>query len=65
MANKIKTHQGAAKRIQVTHGGKLKRRKAFQSHNLEKKSMNRKRTFQKMQDVARSTQKRVRRLLTI
>lgn len=62
---RIKTHQGAAKRIQLTKGGKLKRRKAFQSHNMEKKSANRKRTQQKMQDVAPSTQKRIRRLLTI
>ena len=61
---KIKTHQGAAKRIQITKGGKMKRRKAFQSHNLEKKSASRKRTFQKMQDVAPSGQKRLRRLLT-
>jgi large subunit ribosomal protein L35 len=63
--NKIKTHQGAAKRIQITKGSKMKRRKAFQSHNLEKKSAGRKRTFQKMQDVAGSDQKRIRRLLTI
>ena len=65
MAKKIKTHQGAAKRIQITKGGKMKRRKAFQSHNLEKKSANRKRSFQKMQDVAPAEQKRIRRLLNI
>ncbi|MFH0912462.1 MAG: 50S ribosomal protein L35 [Patescibacteria group bacterium] len=65
MAKKIKTHQGTAKRIKITRGGKMKRRKACQSHNLEKKSATRKRNYQKMQDVARSAQKRVRRLLAV
>ena len=35
---KMKTHRGAAKRIKVTGTGGLKRRKAFKSHMLEKKS---------------------------
>jgi len=61
----MKTHQGTAKRIQITKGGKMKRRKAFQSHNLEKKSAARKRTQQKMQNVAGTSQKKIRRLLTI
>lgn len=62
---KIKTHKGATKRMQLTKGGKLKRRKAFQSHNQEKKTAARKRTQHKMQDVATPNQKRLRRLLTI
>ena len=63
MSPKIKTHQGTAKRVSVTKSGKLKRRKSFQSHNLEKKSAARKRTFQMPQDVPQSLQKKVRRLL--
>ncbi|MFA5967234.1 MAG: bL35 family ribosomal protein [Patescibacteria group bacterium] len=65
MPKKMKTHQGTAKRIQITKGGKMKRRKAFQSHNLEKKSAARKRPQKKMQDVAGAIQKKTRRLLAI
>ena len=35
---KMKTDRGAAKRIKVTGSGRLRRRKAFRSHLLEKKS---------------------------
>ncbi len=35
---KMKTDRGAAKRIKVTASGRLRRRKAFRSHLLEKKS---------------------------
>ena len=35
---KMKTDRGAAKRIKVTASGRLRRRKAFRSHILEKKS---------------------------
>ena len=31
---KAKTHSGAKKRVNVTGGGKIKRSKAFISHNL-------------------------------
>ena len=40
---KMKTDRGAAKRIKVTGTGRLRRRKAFRSHLLEKKSSERKR----------------------
>ena len=60
---KIKTHKGTAKRIRLTKSGKLKRRKAFQSHNLEKKSSTRKRTYRRSQDIAKSDVKRIRRLI--
>lgn len=62
---KIKTHKGTAKRIRLTKSGKLKRRKAFQSHNLEKKSSTRKRSYRHPQDIAKSDVKRIRRLLQI
>ena len=35
---KMKTHRGAAKRFSRTGTGKIKRRHAFKSHILEKKS---------------------------
>ena len=35
---KMKTDRGAAKRIKVTGSGRLRRRKAFRSHLLEKKT---------------------------
>jgi len=60
---KIKTHKGAAKRLSLTKTGKAKRRRASQSHNLEKKSATRKRVYRKTQDVARADVKRVRKLL--
>jgi len=44
---KMKTHRGAAKRFKKTGSGKLKRRKAFTSHILTKKSAKRKRNLRK------------------
>jgi len=62
---KIKTHKGTAKRIKITRTGKLKRRRSFQGHNLEKKSAIRKQGFHKMRDVSSADQKNVRRLLNV
>ena len=42
---KIKTNRAAAKRFKVTGTGKLKRNKAYKSHNLTKKSTKRKRNL--------------------
>lgn len=47
MANKIKTHRGAAKRFKLTASGKVKRGQAFRSHILNKKSTKRKRGLRK------------------
>ena len=44
---KQKTNSGAKKTIKVTGTGKLLRRNAGQSHNLEHKSPKRKRAFSK------------------
>lgn len=60
---KIKTHKGTSKRVRITKSGKIKRRKAFQSHNLEKKSATRKRGYRKSQLVAKSDIKRIRKLI--
>jgi large subunit ribosomal protein L35 len=44
---KTKTSSSVKKRFKRTASGKLLRRRAMQSHNLEKKSSKRKRSFSK------------------
>ena len=60
---KQKTNSGAKKRFKVTGSGKLLRRRAMQSHNLEKKSPKRKRGFSKDNAVHGSDGREVGRLL--
>ena len=60
---KQKTKRAAKKRFKVTGGGKLLRRHAMKSHNLEKKSAKRKRAFASDQPVASQDDREVRRLL--
>ncbi len=60
---KMKTHRAAAKRFRVTATGKLKRRKAYKSHILAKKSRKRKRGLRQSTLVAASDVKRVKRML--
>jgi large subunit ribosomal protein L35 len=59
----MKTHRAAAKRFRVTATGKLKRRKAYKSHILAKKSRKRKRGLRQSTLVAASDVKRVKRML--
>ena len=60
---KQKTSSGAKKKFKVTGTGKLLRRRAMQSHNLEKKSPKRKRGFSKDNPVAGADTRAVRHLL--
>jgi large subunit ribosomal protein L35 len=60
---KQKTHSGAKKRLKVTGTGKLLRRRAPKSHNLEKKSAKLKRSFRRDADVHSSDARRLRKLL--
>jgi len=60
---KMKTDKGAAKRIKVTGTGKLRRRRAFLNHILEKKSPKRKRHLASGADIAPSDARQVKRLL--
>jgi len=60
---KMKTDRGAAKRIKVTGTGRLRRRKAFKSHMLEKKSSVRTRRLSREADIAKADERQVRRLL--
>ena len=60
---KMKTHRGAAKRFKVSGSGKIRRRRAFHSHILTKKSPKRKRTLRKPTEVHAANIQAVRDLL--
>jgi len=60
---KMKTHSGAKKRFRNTSNGKLRGRRAYSSHILEKKSPKRKRRMSRPVEIKRSDSKRVRGLL--
>ena len=60
---KMKTHRGAAKRFKKTATGKVKRGHAFTSHILTTKTSKRKRNLRKNTTLAKSDEKRVKRLL--
>lgn len=60
---KMKTHRGAAKRFEVTGGGKLRRRKGYGSHLLVKKNARRKRTYRVKQEVSPQDAGNVRKLI--
>lgn len=65
MKNKQKTHSGAAKRFDLTGSKKLKRRGAFSSHLLEKKSPTQKNRYSKDIDVAKGDARNVRKMLGV
>lgn len=60
---KMKTDSGAKKRIKITGSGKLRRRKAFRGHLMEKKSSVRSRRLGRETDLAPGQKKRVKRML--
>ena len=60
---KMKTHSGAKKRFRKTATGKLRGRRAYSSHILEKKSPKRKRQMGRPSEIAPADQKRIRTLL--
>ena len=60
---KQKTNSGAKKRFKVTGAGKLLRRRAPKSHNLEKKSAKRRRSFRKDDAVSGANAPAVERQL--
>jgi large subunit ribosomal protein L35 len=60
---KTKTHSGAKKRFRKTATGKLRGRRAYSSHILEKKSPKRKRRMAKPVEIAAPDRSRVRKLL--
>jgi large subunit ribosomal protein L35 len=60
---KHKTNRATKKRFKVTGAGRLLRRHAMKSHNLEKKSAKRRRRFRRDHPVDGSDAREVRRLL--
>jgi large subunit ribosomal protein L35 len=60
---KMKTHSGAKKRFRKTATGKLRGRRAYSTHILEKKSPKRKRHMRNPVEIAPTDAKRVRTLL--
>ena len=60
---KMKTNRSAAKRFRKTGGGKFRRRRAYHSHILTKKSPKRKRRLRQPTLVSKADEKRVKRLL--
>lgn len=60
---KIKTHRGAAKRFRITGTGKIRRRKAYRAHLLEKKPSTRTRRLGRGAEVTGADRANVERLL--
>jgi len=60
---KQKTHRAAKKRFKITGTGKLLRRRAMQSHLLEKKSAKRRRGFRRDREVAAGDKRELKKLL--
>jgi large subunit ribosomal protein L35 len=60
---KQKTNSAARKRFKITGAGRILRRHAMKSHNLEKKSAKRRRGFRRDHAVDGSDAREVRRLL--
>jgi large subunit ribosomal protein L35 len=60
---KMKTHRAAAKRFRKTASGKLRRRRAYKSHILAKKTRKRKRRLRQGTLVSANDMKRVKRML--
>ncbi|MEJ2593795.1 MAG: 50S ribosomal protein L35 [bacterium] len=60
---KMKTKSGAKKRFKLTGSGKIKRKHAYKSHILTKKSTKRKRNLTYFTTVDKADEKNIRRML--
>jgi large subunit ribosomal protein L35 len=60
---KMKTSSGARKRLRVTAGGKIMRRRAFKSHQLEHKTAKRRRKKRRDTGLAAPDTREALRLL--
>ncbi len=60
---KVKTNPGAKKRFTLTATGKIKRKHAYKSHILTKKSTKRKRNLTHYGEVDKADKKNVKLLL--
>jgi large subunit ribosomal protein L35 len=62
---KMKTNSGAKKRFKLTGTGKLKRKHAYKSHILTKKSKKQKRNLTYWGEVDKADQKNVKLMLNM
>ena len=62
---KMKTKSGAKKRFKLTGSGKIKRKHAFKSHILTKKSKKRKRNLGYFTTVDKSDEKNIKLCLAM
>jgi len=62
---KMKTKSGAKKRFKITGSGKIKRKQAYKSHILTKKSKKRKRRLGKDAKVDKSFEKSIKQQLAM
>ena len=60
---KLKTNSGAKKRFELTASGKIKRKHAFKSHILTKKTKKQKRNLTQTGLIAKVDEKRVKSLI--
>ncbi len=60
---KMKSNSGAKKRFQLTGSGKVKRKHAFKSHILTKKTTKQKRNLTYSAVVVKADEKRVKELI--
>ncbi|PIQ61261.1 MAG: 50S ribosomal protein L35 [Bacteroidetes bacterium CG12_big_fil_rev_8_21_14_0_65_60_17] len=60
---KMKSNSGAKKRFTLTGSGRVKRKKAFTSHILTKKSQKRKRNLRKSTVVDKTDEARMKRMI--
>ena len=62
---KIRTNRGAMKRFKVTGTKRIKRKKAYASHILTKKTSKRKRNLRKATLVHSTQERRVKRMIAV
>ncbi len=62
---KMKTNPGAKKRFSLTGTGKIKRKHAYKSHILTKKSKKRKRNLTAFGEVHSADKKNIKQLLAM
>lgn len=62
---KMKTNPGAKKRFTLTGTGKIKRKHAYKSHILTKKSTKRKRNLTYFGEVHKADEENIKRLLAM
>lgn len=62
---KMKTNSGAKKRFRLTGSGKIKRKHAYKSHILTKKSTKRKRNLSYWTNIDKTNESNVKLLLNM